>query len=197
MSATSTSGRKASTDDLFDAARAEFIRYGFRRTSMDDIARRAGVSSRTIYRRLGDKDEIVRAVVTREVANFLDMSVAVVGRLAKPEERLVACVTLSTSEWLRNDLAQAALVHESEFLLTLIQDDEMFEHLVQAFAMVLAGDDMPLDNAAEAAELILRALATLMTSPSSRLPIGTPEQSRVIAETYFVPILQAARGRRA
>ena len=48
-------GRRAA---ILDAALRVFGQYGFRRTSMDDIAREAGIGKGTIYLSFGSKDEV-------------------------------------------------------------------------------------------------------------------------------------------
>jgi AcrR family transcriptional regulator len=50
---------------LLDAATALFIRDGYARTSMEAIAKRAGASSKTIYSRFANKEEVLQAVVQR------------------------------------------------------------------------------------------------------------------------------------
>src|SRR6202521_6278625 len=56
------------TRAILDAAVVEFEQHGFRRVALDDVARRAGVSRTTIYRRFGGRDELVAAVIDRENA---------------------------------------------------------------------------------------------------------------------------------
>ena len=68
-------GPDASTELILDAAVVEFERHGFRRVALDDVARRAGVSRTTIYRRFANKDELVGAVIEREnVRLFADIA---------------------------------------------------------------------------------------------------------------------------
>ncbi|MDT5189565.1 MAG: hypothetical protein QOI28_1816, partial [Mycobacterium sp.] len=55
-----------STEAILDAALLEFERHGFHRVALDDVARRAGVSRTTIYRRFANRDELVGAVIERE-----------------------------------------------------------------------------------------------------------------------------------
>jgi AcrR family transcriptional regulator len=50
---------------LLDAAAWLFSRAGYGRTSMEAIARRAGASSKTVYSRFANKEEVLRAVVRR------------------------------------------------------------------------------------------------------------------------------------
>ena len=63
------------TDAILDAAVVEFEQHGFRRVALDDVARRAGVSRTTIYRRFANRDELVAAVIDREnAALFADIA---------------------------------------------------------------------------------------------------------------------------
>ncbi|WP_113702439.1 TetR/AcrR family transcriptional regulator [Nonomuraea lactucae] len=64
-------------DGVLDAARDCVLAYGVRRTTLTDVARRAGVSRMTIYRRWPDVRSLVADLMTREwvgaLADF-DMS---------------------------------------------------------------------------------------------------------------------------
>src|SRR6476469_5780505 len=52
---------------LLDAALAELLAHGVRRTTASDIARRAGVSRQTLYRYWPDAQAVFAALVTREL----------------------------------------------------------------------------------------------------------------------------------
>jgi len=53
---------------VLDAARASVLAFGVRRMALTDVARRAGVSRMTVYRRFGGVDGVLRALLTRELA---------------------------------------------------------------------------------------------------------------------------------
>jgi AcrR family transcriptional regulator len=54
-------------DDLIlDAARARVLAVGLRRTTLTDVARRAGVSRMTVYRRWPDMGSLIGDLMTRE-----------------------------------------------------------------------------------------------------------------------------------
>jgi AcrR family transcriptional regulator len=68
---------------ILDAAYALLLAVGMRRLSMADIARRAGVSRATLYRRWPNVDAVIAALTTRELAR-LDAQVFVrPGRTAR------------------------------------------------------------------------------------------------------------------
>ncbi|MBN9192757.1 TetR/AcrR family transcriptional regulator [Microbacterium sp.] len=52
---------------ILDAALAEVLAHGIRRTTASDIARRAGVSRQTLYRYWPDAQALFAALVTREL----------------------------------------------------------------------------------------------------------------------------------
>lgn len=54
-------------DRLLDAAQALFVENGFDNTTMDEIARRAGSSTQTIYSRYAGKRDVLEAVARRVV----------------------------------------------------------------------------------------------------------------------------------
>jgi AcrR family transcriptional regulator len=53
-------------DTLLDAARASILAVGWRRSTLTDVARRAGVSRMTIYRRWPDMETLLADLMTRE-----------------------------------------------------------------------------------------------------------------------------------
>ncbi|MBU0724027.1 MAG: TetR/AcrR family transcriptional regulator [Alphaproteobacteria bacterium] len=52
-------------EQVADAARRLFARYGYKRTSMDDIAREAGVAKATLYLHFKGKEDVFRTVLLR------------------------------------------------------------------------------------------------------------------------------------
>ncbi|WP_093161501.1 TetR/AcrR family transcriptional regulator [Aliiruegeria lutimaris] len=49
--------------NILDAATTLFMRYGVKRTSMNDISQEAGISRQTLYNAYRNKDEILRALI--------------------------------------------------------------------------------------------------------------------------------------
>src|SRR5437588_6985785 len=74
---------------ILDAALAEYLDHGLRRTSVDDIARRAGIGRATIYRRFPNRDELLQAVLARECRRFFADIAAATAELPTLAERLV------------------------------------------------------------------------------------------------------------
>lgn len=78
---------KVPDDALLDAALANVLAVGVRRTTLTDVARRAGVSRMTVYRRFPDVTSLVAALLTREFTALLAAAaaqVASVGAVRDP-----------------------------------------------------------------------------------------------------------------
>lgn len=72
MSGETASDPSATTGGaILDAALAEVLEHGIRRTSMADIARRSGVARQTVYRYWPDAQALFAALVTRELLAVL------------------------------------------------------------------------------------------------------------------------------
>lgn len=60
-------------DVIFEAARRQFATSGFAATSMESVARRAGVSTKTLYRLVPDKQALFEATVTDRLDRFVSV----------------------------------------------------------------------------------------------------------------------------
>jgi len=79
-------------EGILDATRATVLAVGVRRTTLTDVARRAGVSRMTVYRLVPDVNTLILAVMTRDFgAVFADADRAA-RRRRTARARLVAIV---------------------------------------------------------------------------------------------------------
>src|SRR5690349_25138587 len=58
---------------ILEAARTEFAHSGYAATSMETIARRANVSTKTLYRLLPNKANLFEAMVTERIDRFMSV----------------------------------------------------------------------------------------------------------------------------
>lgn len=110
---------------IFDAARQEFAGSGFAATSMDSVAKRAGVSTKTLYRLIPNKAALFEATVT----NRMDRFVSVV--------RLRACDGSNVEAALREALlACADLMLDGEVIVLqrmLLAESDKFPDIAETF----------------------------------------------------------------
>lgn len=106
--------------DVLDAARACVLAVGVRRTTMTDVARRAGVSRMTLYRRYPDVTTLIAALMTREFSAILDEVDAHVAALPTARERLVESAVLGAERLTRNPLFLRIVDVDPELLLPYV-----------------------------------------------------------------------------
>ena len=62
----------AAKTKLLEAALSVFLRYGFRKTSMDEVARAAHISRQGLYLHFSSKEELFRATVKHLLSSGLE-----------------------------------------------------------------------------------------------------------------------------
>jgi AcrR family transcriptional regulator len=83
------SDAQAAKNHLMEAAEACFDKYGVAKTTMDDIAKYAGVSRPTVYRHFDDRDSLILAVVMRRSRALIDRAQKFIRKQDSFEEQLV------------------------------------------------------------------------------------------------------------
>ncbi|KUI30444.1 TetR/AcrR family transcriptional regulator [Mycobacterium sp. GA-2829] len=181
---------------ILDAAVVEFERHGFRRVALDDVARRAGVSRTTIYRRFANRDELVAAVVERENgALFADIAQEL--KQSGPQANYyVEAFTLSILKFRGHRILNGMLAEDSGFVLELAHRhwSAAVERMAEALRVIFpAGFAERIGPAAvnELADVILRYAAMALLLPSVQ-PLDTADELRAFARQHFLPSLPAA-----
>jgi AcrR family transcriptional regulator len=187
---------ESATEAILDAALVEFERHGFQRVALDDVARRAGVSRTTIYRRFANRDELVAAVIEREnVVLFADIAAALKGA-EKPANYYVEAFTQSILMFRRHRVLNQMMTDEPALVLELARRHygAAIERMADALRVIFpAGfaDRIGVAAVDDLADTILRYAAVVLLLPSAE-PLDTPDDLRAFAERHFVPSLPVA-----
>jgi AcrR family transcriptional regulator len=107
-------------DGVLDAARVCVLAVGVRRTTFSDVARRAGVSRMTLYRRFPDLETVLSALMTREFGRLVEEARAAGHEAATVRERAVAMVTLAARGLHADPLFDRLLDVDPELLLPYV-----------------------------------------------------------------------------
>lgn len=180
---------------ILDAAVIEFERHGFRRVALDDVARRAGVSRTTIYRRFANRDELVAAVIEREnTALFADIA-GEVKRAGPQSNYYVEAFTLSILKFRRHRVLYRMMTDEPALLLDLARRhyDAAISRMAEALRVIFpAGLAERIGEQAvnELADTILRYAAMVLLLPSAQ-PLDTADDIRAFATQHLLPSLPA------
>jgi AcrR family transcriptional regulator len=76
---------KTGNDKLFKAGRKLFWKYGFRRVSVDEICREAGVSKMTFYRAFEDKQDLAKTIFRKVAEEGVKQFIEILPRLPEPK----------------------------------------------------------------------------------------------------------------
>lgn len=104
-------------DGYLDAARACILDVGWRRTTLTEVARRAGVSRMTIYRTWADMPKLLGDLMTREWAGVVAATVADEDPDAPTLDRLVADIVGTVRALRENELFVRIVELDPELLL--------------------------------------------------------------------------------
>ncbi len=103
-------------DRLLDAARECVLAVGVRRTTVTDVARRAGVSRMTLYRRYPDLEAVLAALMTREFGRLIGQA----AEGATTRERVVSMVVHGARSLADDPLFVRLLDVDPELLLPYV-----------------------------------------------------------------------------
>jgi AcrR family transcriptional regulator len=104
-------------DGYLDAARACILDVGWRRTTLTEVARRAGVSRMTIYRSWSDMQQLLGDLMTREWAGVVAATVAREDAARPAGERLVTDIVGTVRALRENELFLRIVELDPELLL--------------------------------------------------------------------------------
>lgn len=193
-------GPEPGADELLDrvaaAALAQFAEFGIRRSTIDDVARRAGVSRVTVFRRFETKQRLVEVVVAREVR----LAVAEFTRAWEEgeslEQRLLQGLSFSVHFVSGHPLFDRLLRSEPEVLLPLLTVDggpvlELYRSLITELvrAEIHAGRAATADPD-RVAEVIARLAMSLVLTRDGTVSLDNPQSMGALVHHVLLPILQ-------
>ncbi|WP_067570955.1 TetR/AcrR family transcriptional regulator [Nocardia acidivorans] len=190
---------RATADDntrILDAALLQFQRVGVKKTTIEDVAREAGVDRVTVYRRIGSRDNLVTAVFSREVALVLAELALIPERHGNIEDLITDMFVTVLNRWRAHPVAERMLMLEPERVVMKLSVDgaDIFTMAVAATAHALDRAVerellSPASDLTERAEIVCRIVHSLILLPHAALELRTDAQLREFARAYLLPII--------
>jgi TetR/AcrR family transcriptional repressor of uid operon len=184
------------TTRVLDGAYEQFCRMGIRRSTMEDVARRAGVSRITVYRRFATKDALVEHVVRREFRRYFDQFLIDVARAETAADRVVLGFASALRAIRHNPLIGGLLAVEPDVLVpSMISDGGRTLATVQRFVAGQLRREQHAGNVSAevdvelVAELMVRVSSSFLLTPSHVIDLDDDEQVRAVARRFLVPML--------
>jgi len=179
---------------VVDATLACLARYGTAKTTVDDIAREAGVSRATIYRAFpGGREEILAAVVDTEAARLFSALGVRLGAAADLGEALVAGIVEASTRIGNHPTLAYLVAHEPETVLGHLAFDDS-DRLVQAasrFAAPFLARWLRPAEAGRVAEWATRIVLSYAISPSPKVDLRDAAQAYRLVTTFVMPGVRA------
>ncbi|MER5554477.1 TetR/AcrR family transcriptional regulator [Streptomyces sp. NPDC002793] len=192
-----TPASDALTEQILDAAREQFMTFGLRRSTVDDVAKRAKVSRVTVYRRIGNKDSLVSACLLREYRRFVMDVDDAVAALPTMEDRLVAGFVTVLRHIREHPLVGGLLRLEPEVMLPFLTLESgpaflaMRGYLADRLRRAQRVEGRPETDPTPVAELMVRITVSFLLNPLSCFELDDDEQVSAFARRYLVPLLNA------
>jgi AcrR family transcriptional regulator len=200
----------ATDEEILEAALQQIAITGVRRTSADDIARRAGVNRVTLYRRLGGREAILKAAYLQETARVLGIIETAIGEIPEPgtpgfdpAEYVIEFFSVTTKTLRENRILRQLLeADREETLVSLTFDAGETLRVSAAFCAERVRqlrahlDPVPPDDDVDLLAVTLARLAqSLLLTTAAPPSLRTRPQMRRYAELVVVPMVLPGRRR--
>ena len=174
---------------ILEAAYACIARYGLAKTTVEDVAREAGLSRASVYRTFpGGRDELVRETVSWQITVFFTDLAHAVADAAGFEDVVEAALLHAHRAVAEHEVLQKLLLTEPERLVpTLSMETSRFVPLIAAFAEpYLAQEQLrPGIDRREAADYVARMVVSHIGAPG-RWDLSDPDQIRDLVRTEIL-----------
>ena len=164
-------------------------RWGLTKTTLDDVAREAGVSRATVYRIVpGGKEGLMNLVSAAELNRFflsLDTAVKAVDSL---EDTLVTAVVTAARHLEEHGALRFMITHEPNLVLPRFAFTNL--DLILANVRVFAAPYIEQwlgDDAGPTAEWVARIVLSYVVTPSPEFNLADEESARRLVRTYVLP----------
>ncbi|MCU1640549.1 MAG: putative transcriptional regulator [Nocardia sp.] len=189
------SARDETGEKILDAALARILQVGIRRSSLDDIARRAGVNRMTIYRRFSSKEKLVDAVLVRENQRVLqgvsEIGSATEGVPAQIEETVLYVIQQTRQHPLVRQLLEVA---PEEILQFYTVRGEVgvglgIDYITGVLEAAQQRGVIDRYDPRPVAELLARFAHSLLLTPVGGVDFSDAEQARGFVRAAIVPLV--------
>jgi AcrR family transcriptional regulator len=102
---------------ILEAARARFLRFGPRKTTMDEVARAAGCSRTTLYSHFRNMEDLYGSLLEQDAEAFIREASGALATDANAGEKIHRIVEITRRTYARNHVMRLALAGDAEMSL--------------------------------------------------------------------------------
>ncbi|MEU3475661.1 TetR/AcrR family transcriptional regulator [Rhodococcus sp. 05-340-1] len=177
---------------ILDAALELFGEVGIPRTTIGDVAKRARINRVTVYRRIGSKDDLVRAVMARESSRLFVAVAAAASQQASRADRAAHGFATTIDSVRTNPVLLKMFDSESSLVLEQLTTNAsaLLAPAINAAAHIARGE-LESDTFAvpDAPEIVVRVVHSILLTPSAAAPLDTYDDLLAFAHRNIVPLL--------
>ena len=130
--------RNKKHEEILDAALVVFSRFGFKKTTVEDIAEQVGMTKGNLYFYFKNKRELYEKAVGRALVQWRDYVAGAVVDIEDPVERFNVLCDRAFGYLFNHREIRALLVHDPN-IFTLSRQDDIFRE-ININAMMLLGE---------------------------------------------------------
>ncbi|MEJ2716838.1 MAG: TetR/AcrR family transcriptional regulator [Deltaproteobacteria bacterium] len=108
---------------ILDVAKARFERFGVKKTTMDEIAKDAGISKKTVYEHFRSKEDLFNSVFIREALKSKALALERLAEVEDPLEQIEQVLRLAVDYHWR-DSFMIQVLRDADGLYTPYLDDQ-------------------------------------------------------------------------
>ncbi|MBH0779959.1 TetR/AcrR family transcriptional regulator [Nocardia bovistercoris] len=180
---------------VLESALSAFLDFGIKRTSMGEIARRAGISPATLYRRFESKNDLVEAVSLREAQRFVAEIDKRVQTVESTEDQLVEIFVAFIASMAGNELLRRLLRTEPDLILPrLTTEAGPILTVGRTYLAEKLRELRPTDRDFDpdlVAEIMARLALSLALTPDGLIPLDDIDAGREFARRTLLPMVVA------
>lgn len=183
------------TERILDATLETLFALGLKRCTVEEIAERANLGRSTIYRRFEGRDELIHAVVARELRRLLSTITKSVDHLEGVTDKLVEGFIAGLESVEKSGFLQ--FVRSEPDLLVFLGDGStdaislVTSVMVNQLLASTTSEDVDLVKARHVAELVFRLAVSFVSLPASTFPLDDRDAARAALFALFDPLVEA------
>jgi AcrR family transcriptional regulator len=183
---------------ILDAALQVLIDFGFKRATVELVAKVAGVAHTTVYRRWPTKNALLRTAAIREVQVVFNAALSTVDEGASFEEQVLSVFTDVVWSVHTHPLTARELKTEPEAVLPLLTTGSSavlsasLDYVAQRLLEIAGASGVTLDDPESLADILIRLAHSLVLVPNPGRPLRKKADVSNYARRYLGPLTRSA-----
>ncbi|KQU55421.1 hypothetical protein ASG84_21665 [Rhodococcus sp. Leaf278] len=177
---------------ILDAALELFGEVGIPRTTIGDVAKRAKINRVTVYRRIGSKDELVRAVTARESTRLFVAVAEAAAEQTSQADRAAHGFATTIDSVRTNPVLLKMFDSESALVLEQLTTNAsmLLASAIDAATQIARGEvDSDRFEIPDAPEIVVRVVHSILLTPAAGAALETYDELLAFAHRSIVPLL--------